>query len=326
MARYRVERPNQEVRLRKWEPGRVAQLKLFLGHLEQTLNNSLAAQVVQSPKRKFSEFVPIIPIQNITVDIEFREIRVSFEPPRGLRKFLVYEWQLSQFENFASFQRFTSPDPIFVFSALADGATHYIRVRVVTTNGLVGPFSETLEATTPLARSIQTFDGSLNEVRIFKTDEFTNVFTIDHESIGGTASYYTVEYQIVGNRPNGVVGWTDILFQWLVDGDQVGQDMMITAVASNNTDMIVETPDIASGPMTVFAPFNFTKRGTLVQKVSTLDEGTRTITLRAKLLRGNIHPTSGDYTFAGGSDDVKYENICLVSFRNFSLFEVIASA
>ncbi len=71
MARVKVPRLQAEVRLRNWPAGRVSQLKLFLGHLEQAIGISLAAQVEQSPKRKFSEFVPKIVSQSITLDVEF---------------------------------------------------------------------------------------------------------------------------------------------------------------------------------------------------------------------------------------------------------------
>ena len=83
MANFKVARPNNEVRLRNWAPGRVSQLKLFLGHLENAVNTSLAAQVSQSPKRKFSQFVPKIVSQDVTTQVEFKEIRVEFDEPRG---------------------------------------------------------------------------------------------------------------------------------------------------------------------------------------------------------------------------------------------------
>lgn len=323
MARFQKARPQQEVRLHKWPPGRVAQLKLLLAHLEQNVNNSLAGQVQQIDKRKFSEFVPIIPVQDFVVDVEFREIRVEFTPPRGLRNFLYYEWQLSQVGNFANFDGFVSPDPHFTFSSLADGATHFIRARVVTKDGLVGPFSQTLEATTPLAKSFQTFDGGVFDARIFTVDEFTEIFRIDHESLGGSV-YYTLEYEVRCTRDTNDVGWADLLVRWVVNNNQVGQDMMITTIASSDFDMDVTVPDIVDN-MVVTAPYDFVRRGTLVQKVTDFTTGTKTIKLLGRVLPSSTHPTLGDFTFAGGTGDVQYEQPVLFTFRNFSLFEVVTS-
>ena len=110
MAGVNVPRPNAEVRLRKWPAGRVSQLKLFLGHLEQAVGISLASQVQQSPKRKFSEFVPKIVPQDITIDVEYKEIRVTFKVPRGIKNLLFYEYQISLTEGFFNFDQFISPN------------------------------------------------------------------------------------------------------------------------------------------------------------------------------------------------------------------------
>ena len=151
----KVKRPaaiQSEVRLKKWPAGRVSQLKLFIGHLEQAVGVSLAAQVEQSPKRKFSEFVPKIVSQDVTAVVEYREARIRFTPPRGLKNLLFYEFDISATAGFFNIDRFTSPDPHYVFPALANGTTFYIRFRVVTKNGDVGPWSDTEILTTPISQ------------------------------------------------------------------------------------------------------------------------------------------------------------------------------
>ena len=84
MSEVKKIKPSEEIRLRKWPPGRVHQLKIMVSNLEQSVNRSLAGQVSQSGKRRFSSFVPKIPFQDITGEVEFREIRVQFEVPKGL--------------------------------------------------------------------------------------------------------------------------------------------------------------------------------------------------------------------------------------------------
>lgn len=324
MTRFKANRPNQNVRLREWGPGRIAQLKLFLAHLEQNVNNSLAAQVVQSSKRKFSEFVPIVPIQDINIDVEFRELRVDFTPPKGLKRFLFYEWQISTDSNFASFTRYLSPEPSFVFSSIADGATNYIRLRVVTTDGLVGPWSEAVTGTTPRARSIQTFDGSRFESRVFTTD-WVDLWEITHEALGGDAAYYTIMYQVETSRLNNTIGWSDLELRWLVDDKQQGQTMMFYAFASNDDDMEVTTADtVLAGSLVNLAPYDFIQRGTLVQKVTTFTEGTHTISMQGRLQPNANVQRPNDYTFVDGTRTGQQPAI--ITFRNFSLFEVITSA
>ena len=70
MGSFQSARPLQDVRLRKWPGGRVAALKLMISRLEDALNNTLGAQVDQSPVRITSDQVPFI--INFKVDGGYR--------------------------------------------------------------------------------------------------------------------------------------------------------------------------------------------------------------------------------------------------------------
>src|SRR3972149_12039963 len=215
MARFKIARPTEEVRLKKWGPARVAQLKVFLSNLEQAANRSLASQVAQSPKRKFSEFVPIIPFQDIFGEVEYREIRVRFEPPKGLRNLLFYEYQISRTSVFAQFISYNSPDPTFVFSDLEDNTTFYVRIRVVTTDGLVGPWSDTLSGTTPLAKASGSLDLTQYQWTL-STTTYKEIFRKRIDVIGGKL-YYSLQFdaRIKDDVGAGNFAYSTIEFRWL---------------------------------------------------------------------------------------------------------------
>ncbi len=341
MTRFRIERPNQNVRLKNWAPGRVAQLKLFLSHLEGAVNSSLAAQVTQSAKRKFSTFVPIIPSSDITGEVEFRELRVNFTPPRGLKNLLFYEYQLSESIQFFQFESFQSPEEVFVFSDLEDASSYFFRIRVVTKNGLVGPWSDILQADTPEAKSQGTFDVTETINSSVTSTSFVDLFSKDYTAIGGDA-YYAIEYEMNAlASPVDVVSslhWADIEFRWEVDGDQVGQDMLVTVYSGiDNTgaggaltgelEAIVDwapsgTLNFPGNYLTVPGPFELRRRGSLIQKFSVLSEGDHTIKLRGRIRDPKTHPTPNDYQFSLNTV-VDYSKGAEIKLKNFNLFEVV---
>lgn len=333
MARFKVARPNQDVNLREWEPGRVAQLKLFLGHLENAVNTSLAAQVSQSPKREFSEFVPVVVPQDIEVQIEFRELRLQWEHPKGLKDFLFYEVQISTTERFFQFDQSETSIPSFVFPDLLDSTTYFVRLRVVTKNGRVGPWSVPVSATTPFAQAFGVRDSFSDRVLI-GTENFVPIMERQYNAIGGTA-YYAIDYDIEVNIQNDTVNnveWSDVELKWLVDGNQIGQAFRVTSYGTNNTtvlgsDMEVKTQDIGSFPGdSLFIPGRFTtpKRGTFVQKLTNLSEGSHTFYLMARKLPASIHPTSNDFYFNAAVSSPGYGANSVITLKNFHAFEVLS--
>lgn len=343
MSRFKVAKPNNEVRLRNWEPGRVAQLKLFLGHLEQVVNTSLGAQVSQSPKRKFSEFVPVVPFQDIRTEVAFREIRLEFTPPRGLKDLLFYEFQISETEQFFQFDQFTSPNPAFVFSGLLDSLTLYIRVRVVTNNGFVGPFSVPVEATTPFAQGYGLYDGTqFQSLMSSKNEGYLSVYERDYTAIGGKV-YYSIDYEIEVQRKNLTdknLEWADVEFRWVIDNDQSGDSFLVTVYATNSSTVLggdLEARTADHGDFNIpgsflFLPGAFTlkRRGTFVQKFTTIPSGDLTIKLQARVV--NKHPTPNDWIFHTASElpapattEVEYGSNVIVTLKNFNIFETLVN-
>lgn len=345
MAEFKRLKPSQEIRhLRGWGPGRISQLKLFVSHLETAFGNSLAAQVSQSSKKKFSEFVPIVPFTDITTTTEYREILVDFITPRGLRNFLTYEAALSLTDNFAQFDFFTAPDPQFIFPNLLDGTTYYIKVRVLTKDGLVGPWSDTIEAATPFSQGYGLKDGT--ETTAYVTGQtFTNIFNREYTAIGGTG-YYAIDYEIepvtqVPGDDDENTNQSDIELQWFVGDNQVGQNFLVSTIAATGmsqtfgTDIEAKTADVGSFTgddfLIIPGPTKLRRRGTFTQKFTGLSATTQTITLKARILGGNAshRPNAWEYNeLADGSGSgafVRYGTPMIIRLKNFNIFEALVA-
>lgn len=332
----------REARLRKWPAGRVAQLKLFLGHLEQAVGVSLAAQVEQSPKRTFSEFIPKIVPQDVTVELSFKEVRITFEPPRGLTNLLFYEFQLSATEGFYNFDQFQSPEPFYLWPSLAEGTTYYLRVRVVSKNGEVGPWSDVEEVTTPYAQSYGLFDATEREQKISTTggNPWTPVWERTYTAIGGKA-YYSVDYEVVsyrdwGNNREGNIEWTDVEFRWMEippdedDYIQKGQAFQVTSYSSSNQWSLSGfysfkvVTDGYTTPLDIPGTWTNPRRGTFVQKFSTLDPGDYTFQLQAKIHSADHTGYANDFVATEGTS-FSYGADANVKVKNFNIYETLVS-
>ncbi len=338
MARVKVPRPNSTVRLKKWGPGRIAQLKLFLGHLEQAIGISLAAQVAQSPKRNFSEFVPKVPIQDITAEVEYKEIRFTLVPPKGLKNLLFYEYVISVNENFARFDLEVSPDPQLIFPNLLDDTTYFMKVRVVTKDGFVGPYSDTISGTTPFSQSFGLFDGTEVQRMITQTF-FTELFARDYTAIRGRV-YYSIEYEIrtlFEFSATDNINWSDIELHWADEPDGspnlvVGNYFQVTTYRSHDRvtsgigqDMVVTT-DSFSTELVLPGPFEVIRRGTFNSVFSTLVAGDHIIRLFAKTLP-SFHSDTGRNDFVPNDTFTSflYGGITSIKLKNFNIFEALVS-
>jgi hypothetical protein len=324
---FKVAKPNQEVRLRQWDPGRVAQVRVFLSNLETATNRSLAAQVQQSPKRKFSEFVPKIVSQDITTEIEFREIRVFFKEPKGLKNFLFYEFAFSGSSKFFEEERFVSYEPSFVFPDLQDAAIYFMRVRVVTKDGLVGPWSETINVTTPSAKVFGLFSDTLHTLNV-TLPTFTQIFATTYTALGGTI-YYSIQYRMTPLFGAGVQH-ADIEFQWLVDGAQNGQNMIISVYGGAGMEVITNAigsfPDDSLLIFPLTGNFKIIKTGALIQKTSTMTQGDHTIALFARILPANYNRPDAFQPGNTFPAPINYGGSAFMELNNFNIFEVTTGA
>lgn len=342
----KVTRPRSlqsEVRLRKWPPGRVAQLKLFLGHLEQAIGISLAAQVEQSPRRKFSEFVPKIVAQDVTVDVEYQEIRFFFTAPRGLKNLLFYEFDISATSGFWRLDRFASPETSYVFPNLIDGATYYMRVRVVTKDGDVGPWSDVEGATTPMAQAFGVYYGTEQITRIStRGNQWDKCYQRQYNAIGGK-TYYAIDYEVDVIRSwtsEANVEWTDLTFRWMdaptfypVDSDfgQHGSEFHVTTYGTNSQFATSEFYGFSvhtrgyDTPLEIPGTWKNTRRGTFVQKFSTITSGQHTFKLEAQVIPDHSSTVFKNdfYGWPYRKTDFSYGADALVKVKNFNIFEAL---
>ena len=337
MSQYFKTRPNQNVRLRKWAPGRVAQLKLFLGHLEGAINNSLAAQVQQSATRFFSEFVPKVPIQDIDAEVEYREIRIKFEIPRGLKNFLFYEADFGITEILSVFERISSPIASFVLTNLIDGTTYFMRIRVVQKNGNVGLWSDTFSATTPFSQGFGLYDGTEVQHMVTRTSPFVPVFARSYNAIGGKA-YYSIDFEVRTQNKRDATNnllWTNVEFQWFLDDNQVGQNFLVSTYRTISfpsgigNDISARTTDIGSFPsdkLILPGTLELKRTGTFVQKFTTLNTtNPHTIELKARILPESFHPSPNDWLFEASETVVTYDTNAFITLKNFNIFEIFVS-
>lgn len=134
---------------------RKAQLQLLLANLKDRLNGMQPNSIIQTQSRKFSEFVP--KITDLKLSKGARTIRASWTTPKGMRNFLFYEGQASAVGNFSDAIILRSNEPNMTWGGLQDGVTYGVRVRVVTSQGEVGPWSGgEQEVTIPKGKIIVT--------------------------------------------------------------------------------------------------------------------------------------------------------------------------
>jgi hypothetical protein len=342
MSKVKTPTVMREARLRKWPAGRLAQLKLFLGHLEQAVGVSLAAQVEQSPKRTFSEFVPKIVPQDISVELSFKELRITFEAPRGLTNLLFYEYQLSATEGFFNFDQFQSPETHYIWPGLTEGTTYFLRVRVVTKHGEVGPWSDVEEVETPFAQSYGLFDATERSQKISTTNgnPWTTLWERTYTAIGGKA-YYSLDYDVSsfrdwGSNLQGNIEWTDVEFKWmeLEPGDeeytQKGRSFQVTSYSSSNQWSLSGfysfkvVTDGYSTNLDIPGTWTNPRRGTFVQKFSTLELGDYTFRLQARIQSADHSGFKNDFVAVQGTS-FTYGADANVKVKNFNIYETLVS-
>jgi hypothetical protein len=332
MARFTKSKTSGQVRLRKWPPGRVSQLKVLLSTLDKAANAALAGQVTQGSRRVFSEFVPKIVLSSSNVSIEFREVRIAFAPPQGLRRFLFYEFQQSTDSNFSTFETFLSPESQYTFSNLLDEGTYYFRVRVVTTDALYGPWSETVQGVTPAAKAVGVFDiGSSS--RYVTSSAFTDLVTFTYNnSVGGTI-FYSMEYKVEASYSSASINIADMEFRWLVDSDQQGQNFLVTSYAINPTALQVRSQNLIIGngapAYSVIPAYNYIRSGSFIQRPHAIAIGNHNIILQCRSAGLDFRPAANEPTWAdmvGTPLTPTYTNGAVVSLKNFGLFEIRSGA
>lgn len=143
--KYNIGRPSQDVRLRNWPAGKVAQLKNAIQVLEEQLNTAMATQIAQGDKRVFSNRVP--KVVNIVVSAGFKNFQLHFDEAKGIGDLLFYEIQKDASSSFPNpTTSFTTQTSLTIPTTTEHEQVNF-RVRVVNSRFEFGPWSATTSAT-----------------------------------------------------------------------------------------------------------------------------------------------------------------------------------
>lgn len=142
---YTIGRPIQDVRLRNWPAGKVAQLKRAVEQLETQLNQTMAAQVGQGTKAVVSPRVP--KVTGLAIHAGFKNFQVTFNDAKGIDDLLFYEVQQDTTATFAAPTIFRIPQTTLTMPTTEEHQSIFIRVRCQNSKFQVGPWSATVNAT-----------------------------------------------------------------------------------------------------------------------------------------------------------------------------------
>jgi len=143
--KYTTGRPLQEVRLRNWPAGKVAQFKRAVEVLETELNDTMASQIAQGAKRVVSARVP--KVTGLTIKAGFKNFTISFNPAKGITDLLFYEIHKDSTSSFANPTIFTVPQTTLTIPTTTEREQVYFRVRCMNSKFEVGPWSTSVSAT-----------------------------------------------------------------------------------------------------------------------------------------------------------------------------------
>ena len=157
--KYSTARPLQEVRLRKWKPGNVAQFKQVVTALETELNQTMAAQIAQGGKRKISRRVPRV--VGLTVRAGFKNFQLNYQPAKGLKDLLFYEIQKSTNLQFSedAVTTYTIPQTSLTIPARVELQEVYFRVRVINARFEAGLWSDIIHTVARSFFELESFQS-----------------------------------------------------------------------------------------------------------------------------------------------------------------------
>ncbi len=144
-AKYTIGRPIQDVRLRNWPAGKVAQLKRAVELMETELNKTMATQVNQGQARVLSAKVP--KVTGLAVSAGFKNFLITFNASKGIQDLLFYEIQKDSSPKFSSPTTYTIPQTTLTIPTTVEHEAVWFRVRVMNSKFEVGPWSKTVNAT-----------------------------------------------------------------------------------------------------------------------------------------------------------------------------------
>jgi hypothetical protein len=189
VSNYTIARPQNEIRLRDWDAGRLSQLRLAVSRLETEINKTLGASVSQSERRVVTDRVPFI--IDLTLSPGYRQIQIDYSPPPGLggapdRQLLFYEIQHADNAGFANPSIIQTPQNHVVIGGLGIGEQRFIRARVVNTVNKASTWASS-DATTARGKIIQTDLPVIKNGKRLTLDvgKWQTIFEQSYSPVGG---------------------------------------------------------------------------------------------------------------------------------------------
>jgi len=313
--RYSVGRPLQNIRLRNWPAGRVAQLKTAIQRLESILNQSSSSQISQPEKRELSSRVPLV--QDITVRAGVRNFQLTFPDPRGIDDLLFYEIQHDTTPAFSNPSTLTTAIPSVSVGGVSGGTTRYARIRAVNSKFRAGPWSSTKTFTTANFRinTTRIAQGSLITFTSAGYDVWTELASTTYSATGGSVSVTTqVALRVDEDTP--VAGAASfrrstatIEFRILRDGTEIVIGRISAQANSDDTS--------ATGTATGTAA-DCVLSGCIVSPFEELVSGSYTYAIQAKVI-------SADTTRTTETPTVSSLNDLTISEDLFDIIEIVGA-
>ena len=340
---YSTARPLQEVRLRKWKPGNVAQFKQVVTALETELNQTMAAQISQGGKRKISRRVPRV--IGLTVRAGFKNFQLNYTPAKGIKDLLFYEIQKSTALNFAEdvVTTYTIPQTSLTIPARVELQEVFFRVRVVNAKFEAGPWSDTVSS---VARSFFELEVFQSQQLLPETETEADPNTFDESVVTditpaqfntwidvGGQTYSPSAAQVCAQVHVGVQASTinhfspgDGVYEQITNDVSVAFRLVIGGVPTGDQGNVrawgyqLRT----AGPSSVFSRKEFMVYGTLVTGFESYDgtEDLTTYRVQAKVLSETCSSTQ-----AANSTPVArtYDDNVRILLDFVSIFELITS-
>ena len=321
-SKYSIGRPTQEVRLRNWPAGRVAQFRKAVELLETQLNETMAAQVDQGERRVVSTSVP--KIINLSVRSGFKNFQLNFDAAKGIKDLLFYEIQKSGTANFAESISYKIPQTSLTVPTQTERESVYFRVRCINSKFMVGPWSASVHATGSSNFRIAITRTAPSEVLI-ASDEHDTWMDVGGLTFNATAAQVSLHlhagvHAIVQNKFDGTNGSAivytadvSVVMRILKDGIPLGGQMNVHARSSNER---------ATAPLT-FVKLENVVTGSLVTpfEAFTGEEGSVVYTVQAKVLSETFL-----YTLVGANSTLQTFNDDVgIAIAAIDLLEIIQS-
>jgi hypothetical protein len=216
-------------------------MRLAVSRLEDAVNQSLGAQVLQSSKRKFNDQIPFI--LDLSIEAGYRQFIAKFSTPPGLnsthpdRQLLFYEYQHAATTAFSDPTIIETPANRVVIEGIGLNETRFFRVRTINTKFQASRWSTTVSATSAKGEIIITKLSGASDRITSDIGTWQTIISKDYTNTGG--AIFLMAHIALGVFPNDVTqtvspnatfssGPAHVQFRWTVDDVEFGERTILS--------------------------------------------------------------------------------------------------